>query len=547
MASDKDKHALNVVQEVRTTEKNYVADLQTLLTAYARPLKQQKILGDDDLKKLFSCLEEISGCNTALSEALQREGEPIDVLATAFMQVGPFLKLYASYCKNYETALATLSRCRRTNHAFAGFCTKASASAGSSSIDNLIIKPVQRLMKYPLFFGDLRSCCDGALLEKLEKAAALVRAVSHSVDASMATDAAQLVSLLEPLGPEWLRIIAPHRRVTLEFECWLVQPLGACDAQGFLLGDLLLLCKKRHGGGRLKPRMLLRLRDLLSGDEAMEASGRDAAADERPAPQTSGCLLSPPTTGWALPIRLDTASVQHDQEARLELHSAEALATLEAALEDGRSELVRLSTELRERRGWAGFGSGSSASASASSAASASASAALGGATDDASEQLEETSMEHSAPIERAVDDLSAALHEASLVQERKGSSFSRSRAGSISHAVSSGLGKVGSSLTRLGSNLAAGGGHTPRSRGCSIEMPSEGSSPGDRPPPPLLVPSGSNLSVTPSSRSSSFSEPTKKFSFGTIGAHRKQSVSCNGLGELPPDSPSVPEGCSEG
>ena len=95
----------------------------------------------------------------------------------------------------------------------------------------------------------------------------------------MATDAAQLVALLEPFGHEWLQIIAPHRRVTHEFDCWLVTPAGGCDARGVLLGDLLLLCKKEREKerrdkdkreaqagekpARLRPQMLLRLRDLL--------------------------------------------------------------------------------------------------------------------------------------------------------------------------------------------------------------------------------------------------------------------------------------------
>ena len=62
--------------------------------------------------------------------------------------------------------------------------------------------------------------------------------------ASRASDAAQLVSLLEPFGPEWLQLVAPHVR---ELAAALADALGRRDAAlSHLLGtdantEMLLL------------------------------------------------------------------------------------------------------------------------------------------------------------------------------------------------------------------------------------------------------------------------------------------------------------------
>ena len=65
----------------------------------------------------------------------------------------------------------------------------------------------------------------------------------------------------------------------------------------------------------------------------------------------AGALVSAPTTEYCLPIRLDLEGREgNDLEARLEMSSLAALTALESAIELGRSELERVSIQMRERR-----------------------------------------------------------------------------------------------------------------------------------------------------------------------------------------------------
>ena len=53
----------------------------------------------------------------------------------------------------------------------------------------------------------------------LAKAADLVSAVSQSVDARLSDPSTKMAEKLQPLGAEWLNLLAPHRELCLEFYC----------------------------------------------------------------------------------------------------------------------------------------------------------------------------------------------------------------------------------------------------------------------------------------------------------------------------------------
>ena len=58
---------------------------------------------------------------------------------------------------NYQKALATVEACRRSSEGFAAFLTAQQTlpETRGLSLESLLIKPVQRITKYPLFFKDL--------------------------------------------------------------------------------------------------------------------------------------------------------------------------------------------------------------------------------------------------------------------------------------------------------------------------------------------------------------------------------------------------------
>jgi len=165
------------------------------------------------------------------------------------LQVAPFLKLYTIYVRNYESALATLARCTATSPALADFLREQAALPRCDGLPlaAYLIKPVQRLTKYPLFWRQLlkhtpRDHPERATLLRAEE---LVTAASASVNQHLSEDAARtrLLAVLRDLGPEWLWLLAPHRKLICEFAATAHVGRDCWPARGYVLTDLLLICR----------------------------------------------------------------------------------------------------------------------------------------------------------------------------------------------------------------------------------------------------------------------------------------------------------------
>ena len=145
-------------RSTRKRQKAYVDDLDTMLRVYVRPARKLQILTAEQKSEIFSNVEDLSKCNAALLEQLQAPGDDaVATLARAFIAVAPFFKLYSTYCGNYQRALSTVAACRASGSGLSevlASCSKNKDARGLS-LESFLIKPVQRLTKYPLFWKDL--------------------------------------------------------------------------------------------------------------------------------------------------------------------------------------------------------------------------------------------------------------------------------------------------------------------------------------------------------------------------------------------------------
>ena len=124
-----------------------------MLTIYERPARIL-CLTLEQKNAIFSNVEGLLQCNRELLRHLEADGDPVEVLARAILAVAPFFRLYAEYVINYQKALATLEACRRLSEGFAAFLTAQQTlpETRGLSLESLLIKPVQRITKYPLFY-----------------------------------------------------------------------------------------------------------------------------------------------------------------------------------------------------------------------------------------------------------------------------------------------------------------------------------------------------------------------------------------------------------
>ena len=186
--------------------------------------------------------------------------------------VTPFFKLYAFYCRNYERALNTLAKCRKQTSGFSEFLNTQAAlpQCRGLSLESYLIKPVQRLTKYPLFWKDLLKQVPHSHPDRpaLEKADELVRTVSMAVNQNLNDEVSRLktVQVLKDLGQEWMALIAPHRKLEKEFTATVHVGVRSWNAFGYVLTDLLIICQKGRGNKQI-PWLLTELKDVMVNQE----------------------------------------------------------------------------------------------------------------------------------------------------------------------------------------------------------------------------------------------------------------------------------------
>lgn len=90
------------MQEIVTSEKAYIAQLDKLMKFFVNPLKEKLLIDNNTHTALFGQLELIYNLN---SELLTQLEENLDDLGNAFLKLAPFFKLYSVYAFDYKNSL----------------------------------------------------------------------------------------------------------------------------------------------------------------------------------------------------------------------------------------------------------------------------------------------------------------------------------------------------------------------------------------------------------------------------------------------------------
>lgn len=157
-------HRAQVLKEILTTEIDYVRDLETVVTVFLKPIKERKMLPDTEIASIFSDIELIVTVNRAVCLEFEKANEkqaadpdkPL-LLGDIFLRLSDCFKMYTNYCTNQPIAMGVLDRCQKKYPIFDKFlkdCMEDGACRGLSLL-SFLIKPVQRICKYPLLLRDL--------------------------------------------------------------------------------------------------------------------------------------------------------------------------------------------------------------------------------------------------------------------------------------------------------------------------------------------------------------------------------------------------------
>ncbi|XP_067848872.1 rho guanine nucleotide exchange factor TIAM1-like isoform X2 [Heptranchias perlo] len=165
-----------VICELVETEQTYVKDLNCLLERYLKPLQKEVFLTQDELDVLFGNLREMVQFQVEFLKTLEdgvRLVSDLEKLETVnqfkkvlFSLGGSFLyyadrfKLYSAFCASHTKVPKVLVKAK-VNPAFKAFLDAQNPKQQhSSTLESYLIKPIQRVLKYPLLLKELTSLTD---------------------------------------------------------------------------------------------------------------------------------------------------------------------------------------------------------------------------------------------------------------------------------------------------------------------------------------------------------------------------------------------------
>ncbi|XP_034940458.1 protein still life, isoform SIF type 1 isoform X1 [Chelonus insularis] len=165
-----------VICELIDTERTYVKNLNNLLENYLEPLKRETFLSNAEINALFGNIQEIVTFQRQflqnLDHAIEMEtnfnnfdhaSQFKDVLfsiGSAFLHYVNHFKLYSSFCASHSKAQKVLHP-NEGNQALQEFLqARNPRQQHSSTLESYLIKPIQRILKYPLLLQQLKHLTD---------------------------------------------------------------------------------------------------------------------------------------------------------------------------------------------------------------------------------------------------------------------------------------------------------------------------------------------------------------------------------------------------
>ncbi len=198
-----------VIRELLTTERKYVQDLEVLQN-YARALAQYDILPPDTLHNLFGNLNKLVDVQRrfliCVEENVRRPPDE-QHFGHVFMTMEDDFAVYEPFCANYNLALDLINQEAHNLVRLKGMPAAHGCYLDPAyELPTFMIKPVQRICKYPLLLEQLlkKTQEDAPRYQELQDGLEVMRRITDKVnETSRLQENAQLVKELEWRVEDW--------------------------------------------------------------------------------------------------------------------------------------------------------------------------------------------------------------------------------------------------------------------------------------------------------------------------------------------------------
>ncbi|NWH60046.1 DNMBP protein, partial [Geococcyx californianus] len=162
-----------VIEELLQTERDYIRDLEMCVERIMVPLQQAQV-GNIDFEGLFGNIHMVISFSKQLLSTL----EASDAIGPVFLaQRAELESVYKVYCQNHDEAIALLETYEKDEKIQKLLLDLLDSLRGCTNYINLgsfLIKPVQRVMRYPLLLMELLSATPEAHPDKAPLTAAVL-------------------------------------------------------------------------------------------------------------------------------------------------------------------------------------------------------------------------------------------------------------------------------------------------------------------------------------------------------------------------------------
>lgn len=334
----KDRLRQEAVRELSQTEQDYINDLELVNEVFLKPLLSRNVLDKQELGSLFSNLEMLVGVNQEIMKGLKDDPNG-DRTGQTFLGLMHYFKMYTVYCANQPHSDSTHTKCKAKNPAYASFLDECMADprCRGLTLQSYLIKPIQRLCKYPLLLKAIyqNTAAEHADYESLREALSQMEKIVEYVNEGkrQAENSQKIMAIQSNIdGGEFLGLVQPTRRLLLESTFEVRVPKSKTKERYCVLFNDLFLCvkTKKKGTGYYDPLLLyLQVAKFIEISDTEEVHNSFEVQAESDGETKSAVFVFPTTAmkaEWAKEIKTIIRFYQKQRLLAVKKESSEKVA-----------------------------------------------------------------------------------------------------------------------------------------------------------------------------------------------------------------------------